>query len=206
MTARREVPNINHYVERYAAGVSVQELAKEAGVAAGTMAKRLREQGVEIAPPSTSAANIARRGSRSSIAELERRARGREGRLDRNSRHEVELAALFTERAIEFIPQKAIGPYNVDFALASAPIAVEVRGGGGNPRVVANRMKRIEYLLDRGWTVIEVFMRRMEMTAKVTDYIVAAADELRGQPPARGEHRMVWANGQLYAARTSKVD
>ena len=88
------------------------------------------------------------------------RALTREERQLGTSRLEDEVAAYLEINGIEFIRQKAIGPYNVDFAVPTAGLVIEINGGGHNPRVRANRAKRTAYIESRGWEVVDVKLTR----------------------------------------------
>jgi len=48
MPRRKEIPNLDHIIERYMAGVPLQRLSKETGYARTVLSRRLIEAGIEI--------------------------------------------------------------------------------------------------------------------------------------------------------------
>lgn len=204
-----EVEDIDGYAVRYLAGEGLNALALDANVAPATMAKRLRAAGVAIRPPSADAAHAAARGSKHSAASLARRAARNAEALTRVGPNEGLFAALLDDLGCEYVQQHVVGKYNIDFALEADRIAVEIVTGGGNERVAAGRRERIEYLLDRGWHVVEVMLIgrcRGIVTADAAQYVVALAKLASGQPSGKGHHWMIWGDGQPYAARRRHVD
>ena len=208
-----DIPNLDDLVERYRAGEPAQDLALGTPVSGTTLLRRLRERGVQIRQGPT----YRRPNTAESLAA---RALTRERTRGHESRHEVSFARWLTQRGVRFAAQKAIGPYNVDLALTEVPVAVEVSGGGGNAQREGGRRKRIEYILNQGWWVVEVKVLKTRTTKPSgqsngrahplgpgsAEYVVALAEQLRWRPPARGQHRMVWADGQVYAAVSRQVD
>lgn len=204
-----EVDDIDGYVVRYLAGEGLNTLAIDANVAPGTMAKRLRGAGVAIRPRSTEAANVAARGSKRSPATLALRAARNAEALSHVGPHEQTFATLLNDLGCQYIQQHIVGKYNVDFALEAERVAVEVVSGGGNKSVAAGRRERIEYLLDRGWHVVEIMMIgrcRGVVTRAAAEYVIALAKLSRGQPSGQGHHWMIWGDGEAYAARSRHVD
>jgi hypothetical protein len=105
------------------------------------------------------------------------------------------LLAMLPDGAL---PCKAIGPYNVDIALA--PIAVEVFGGAwhGGGRAAARWPKRIRYLLDEQWHVVVVWVEhaRDPLTIGAAEYVVALRDQLRRNPALVGQYRVIRGSGK----------
>lgn len=108
---------------------------------------------------------------------------------------EEKLAQWLQERGIAYTPQKAIGAYNLDFAMK--PVAVEILGGTWHAGKRIHR-ERTPYILDRGWLLIFVWdCAGSYLTSEAADYIVATLEEARRDPSLIGEYRVIRGNGEL---------
>ena len=113
---------------------------------------------------------------------------------------ETTIDKMLTDRGFSTTIQKAIDIYNVDIAIDSPPIAVEVFGGGwhayGSHK--ARFHKRIKHLLDNGWSVVIIWLdaRRYPFSIGCIDYIDAFAKSLRLNPSTRGQYRVILGNGK----------
>jgi very-short-patch-repair endonuclease len=96
-------------------------------------------------------ATAVRRGGTDSLAVREARARTRELRQLGTSELEDRVAGWLDDWQITYVRQKAIGPYNVDFALPDLRVALDIDGGGHNPRVRANARARSAFIDSQGW-------------------------------------------------------
>lgn len=201
-------------VAAYAKGESSRELAKRFGACDNIIRERLRERGIALRgrndyPPHTREANAAARGRTVPLREKLMRAKTVERLGLHISPHERTLHGLLDKRRVAYVPQKAIGPYNVDVALTEVPIAVEISGGAGAPGRQRIRRKRIEYLLDHGLCVVEVHFGGgvpRVVSPAVGDYVVAYKDFLRRNPTAPREHRMIRSDGKPVATRRNKLN
>ena len=163
--------------QRYVAGESGVEIARSVGIdhtglymawkrrglpmRSGSEAKRLEFQRYpERRTAAPMAMQAARRGNTDPMERRIRRALTREERQLGTSRLEDEVAAYFDQNGVEYVRQKAIGPYNVDFAIPAAGVVIEINGGGHNPRVRANRARRTAYIESEGWEVVDVTLTR----------------------------------------------
>ncbi|MGP5484583.1 hypothetical protein ACTXMZ_16535 [Brachybacterium alimentarium] len=94
--------------------------------------------------------------------------------------------------------------------MAELPVAVEVVTGSGNARLRANRAERIELIRNSGYHVIECLVNFGAIKAPPTvsglEQLIALAESLGSNPPTRGEHRVVRADGEPYAARSRQLD
>ena len=116
---------------------------------------------------------------------------------------------MLIERGLDVIPQKAIGPYNVD--LASGTVAVEVFGGGwhGYGRHRRRAPERLRYILDEGWNLMVIWIiarRRAPLHAAAADYVASFVELASGDPSIRGQHRVVWGDGQEVASVGFNID
>ena len=145
-----------------------------------------------------SAAHDAVRGKRQTLEHREKIALGRE-RIHSNI-SPVELLCLRSLRraGLACIPQRAIGPYNVDVAVNEPPIAVEIFGGGwhSSGRHAARFKKRVKYILDHGWALVIVWADRNRPYGRgATKYIVALAEKIRRGEPIGSKEQMIYGNG-----------
>lgn len=218
MGFRVEVPNLDDLIKAYLAGVSEKELARRAGVSRSVIRRRLLARGIEPRGRSaataavmaslseagrqarTAPAHDAARGRKASFEELCAKAAARE--ITKSGSVPLEGQLLrWLERRIEFgTMQKAVGPYNVDVALEETRIAVEVFGGRwhASGRHAARHLERCEYLFDRGWSVVVIWVdaRRRPFGVGAVDYIVALSQRHRTNPPSRPEYHVIFGDGE----------
>jgi very-short-patch-repair endonuclease len=132
------------------------------------------------------AANAAARGLTHSEASLRRAAqnkckpRGEDERL---------LAEHLTHLGIAFEEQAAVGRYNLDFLVDG--IAVEPHDGA-NPMTVSHQRRRTEHLLGtHGIATLWIAYRSLERFAGCLDEVITNLNEMRRQPPAQRQHRVL---------------
>lgn len=211
---RLDVPDL---VRRYQAGESVQKLARERGVDRGIVRRRLVESGIQprnrsaslkvrmgrMTPAEkkrlTAAAHRARRGAKISAAETGKRSVSRQRSLSHAAPAVLRFGRRLKKRGLAVIPEMAIGPYNLDLAIQSPPVAVEVYAArAASGLMLARHPKRTKYLLDRGWTVLIVWANplRYPLGVATEEHIVAIAEEMRRRPSARGQYRVIRGDGQ----------
>lgn len=223
------IPNIDAIIERYIAGESELSLAKEIGVSRPTLRSRLVERGVTIRNGSDAnrermkrlspedrkelakAAHDKIRGSKRSKVELIRRAVKRQETLQYQSEAEKVLIQLLRDRGVlGIVPQKAIGPYNIDIAIEGQSVAVEVMGHSRARQAptLSGYKKRTPYLLNLGWDVIIVRVdgTRYFLTEAAADYIVSHIQEPGSNKSARGQYRVIGGNGELMAVRYGQLE
>ena len=162
--------------ERYLAGESGVSIARELGIDHTGLYMSWKRRGWPMRSASeaarmpfdrdpsrgkwiTQAMQAARRGNTDPMWRKEQRARTREAKMLGTSPLEDALATQFDALGLTYIRQKAIGPYNADFAFPTEHLVVEVDGGGHNPRVRANHAARTAYLVSEGWRVVELNRR-----------------------------------------------
>lgn len=203
----------------YESGASEYGLAQQYGVSRALIGKELRKAGVERrdqraaslisaaqATPEerklrAAAANRAARRRRIPEIEKFRRALTVERQGRPGSAGETMLRKMLQERDESPIVERAIGPYNVD--LAMLPVAVEVLGGGFHG-VKARHAERTPYILDAGWHLVMVWNYEgvSALGVGAADYLVAFLEEVRRQPPATCQYRVITGQGQVLAARS----
>jgi hypothetical protein len=124
------------------------------------------------------------------------------GRYD--SPGEMLLGEALTERGLLVVPQKAIGKYNVD--LAVAPVAVEVLGGGWHSSKRRTSPARQRSSMRAGTWCSSGTTRGERPGADAADYLVAFVEEVRRNPPAVSQYRVITGNGELLAAGSADDD
>jgi very-short-patch-repair endonuclease len=210
---------------RYRAGESVQALAQAYGVSRPNIDRRLHRLGVERrGQAAANALRMKRLGpeARLALAQAAHAAvRGvpqPEERLCKSaitverkgivaSPDERALAGWLRAKGCEVRPQKAVGRYNVDVALAESRIAVEVFGGNWHTagRHAARYRPRLEYLFGAGWHPVVVWVTASHpLRHAVADQIFALHEaRRRGEPLGRQEHVI---RGDGYMAAVAQVN
>jgi len=193
---------------RYLQGQTKASLASRAGVDRNTIHRCLKKMGVPVRGPAeanllrmralsaaerqklTAAAHEAVRGKRQSSEHRAKVARTREIKQVGVSRIEIKLMRSLRARGLSCTAQKAVGRYNIDVAINSPPIAVEIFGGGWHSkgRAAARFRQRTNYLLNRGWTPVFIWvLRNYPLERGAIDYVVTLAEKLRRHKPARSQ-------------------
>lgn len=214
----KPIINLSELIRVYSDGTSLKELSDETGIGRGVLLSRFRQSGVELRGRSaaerlkwsrttierrqrqTEAAHAAVLGMKRPLAELIDRARTRMVSLRHRGQFEDAIATRLRERRYRVVQQLAVERYNVDIAIPTVRIAVEVvtaKRGGWDIRSL--RPDRLKYLLDRQWHVLIVFVANAERAA---DEIVAFAKEMRRTHPGRPQYRVV--GRKMYAASASR--
>lgn len=208
---------------RYIAGESENALSKAYGVSRNAIRTRLESSGVTIRTMSEAAklryvgmtaeergalmekAQEATRGRKQTREHRSKIALTRQERGFGISETERVLTGWLRDRGLDVIPQRAIGPYNVDLAIH--PVAVEILGGGWHASKPGHA-KRARYILNRDWCIIYIWVNatRSPLLESVTDYIVAAVQELRRSPSPVRQYRMIRGDGQELARGESNVE
>ena len=187
-------------VRDYLAGQSMCEVGRRYGFCASSVMNILRRRGITARPAVSERTWSARRGSRDKLSTLLARARTRQARLVGSSKLEDRFAILLDALHVSYTRQLAVYKYNLDFAFSEAPVAVEIRGGSYDFARHSQLAERTKYLVDEGWTIISLHAPGIRVLAQAAEYCVALANRLRWQPPAAGQHRMIWGQHQLCAA------
>ena len=192
--------DVRDLVDRYLAGATGYELAERFGVSKSTVYRVLDKSGVDLRRLPM---HKARADSTASFGELCQRAATREANGTQSSPLEARFADLLTERGVpKPVPQKAIGPYNVDLAIG--PVAVEIWGGGwhGSGAHLERFEERTSYVLDAGWWQICVWSpNTMPSVPAAADQVVAFYEFARTHPAADRKHWVIWGTGQPVGGR-----
>jgi very-short-patch-repair endonuclease len=218
-------------IRLYVEGEGLVTLAKEYGIGPRRLRRALILAGVPVRSCSESLlytykrmtesqraaiaahANNAKRGKCASVEALERRADTCERTLQLASRADLMMYAWLSGRGLPVTPQKAVGIYNVDVAVHTPAIAVEVNGHWHHFRDNASTPeKRREYLFDRGWGVIDVYLTAAPnlswkyLRPTCADKIIAILDGLGGNIPVAGKHWVIGGDGEPFTGSGSESD
>jgi predicted DNA-binding protein YlxM (UPF0122 family) len=220
--------NIDNIIELYNSGKSVNELSKIFNVARTViynrlkksevvirmqkeanqlmMSKRTREENIK----NTINAHNAIKGKHHTHKELCHRAISREKSFKRFvSFYESEIAKELSKRGIDYIPQKAVDIYNVDFCVFGN-IALEVFGGGWHTsgKHKAKFFERSKKIFDSGYTIVICWITNNTyfIPTAIADYLVALNDILRSDPASRCKHYVIRGDGKTSAIGSKNLE
>lgn len=219
---RRIVIDPDEILSLYVAGMTKVSIAKYYGCAESLIGKRLADLGFPTAPTRSEAMKIrlarmtaqerlaltkpahdAVRGMKRTYADLRKRALGNERAGKVRGRAETTLYKMLIEKRVNATPQKAIGKYNVDFAIGT--VAVEIFGRAKKDEALAILPKRIKYILNSGWTLVVVWANdRCPISNTAADYIISLSEHAGRDPSLRGQYRVIRGNGDFFAEGSSK--
>lgn len=217
--------NLDDLIRRYQVGESELKLAREFSVSRNVIRRRLIQAG--ITPRNSSQANIvsmglmtpeqrqsraaashlATKGRYQTIRERTQRAKTRQIRKLGTSVIEDIFTNSLTDKGLNVTQQKAIGMYNVDIAIESTRIAVEIFGGNwhSSPHHTNLLRKRLPYILNHGWHLVIIWVdsRNHPLTIQATDYILSFMQELSLNKTIGSQYRMIWGDGKPMAIDSS---
>ena len=192
-------------------GLSINTLLREIKKRSGSeaMAIRMSKTTPEERLALTAAAHEAVRGKRQTPELQCKIAAAREAKHSNISVIESRMFDHLDGYGFTLTQQKAIGPYNVDIAMHEPRIAVEIFGGhwhaGG--RHAASTRKRLDYIRDRGWTVVIVWVTKgYPLKEAAAQYVIALTEIFRESPPGRGEEHVIRGDGQQSGIGQSQID
>jgi very-short-patch-repair endonuclease len=184
------------------AGVTRRTKSEASFLAYGRMSEEARQD-------MTAAAHAAVRGKRQTEEHRCKIAQYNE-REGRQSTSERWLAQQIANRLhVKPIPQKAIGRYNVDVAIAETRIAVEIFGGEWHATGshAARFRKRCDYILNRGWSIIIIWNERKfwgTLDHGAVDYVAALHKRIGDGESRRRQEFVIGGTGQEVSAAEYK--
>jgi len=224
-----EIPNLDNLISSYKAGESELKLSREFKVSRNVIRKRLLDAGIKPRTGSeasfirmsrmssiersdlTRASHAAARGRSHSVTERTKRAITRQARGLGISEAENIFTDMLCSKGIKgIIQQKAIGYYNVDIAIKSPRIAIEIMGGHWHTsqRHIILHHKRVPYILNAGWTMVMIWVdaRNYPLTVKAADYVISLLQRLSLNKSSRGEYHVIRGNGQIVPILSSEFN
>lgn len=224
-----EFTNLSDLLARYQAGESELELAREFKVSRNVIRKRLLDAGItprsmrqaQIIRASkmsiedrqliTAAAHAATRGRHRSITERSKGAITRQTKGLGISPVETMLVNMLTERGFKtIIQQKAIGTYNIDIAIESCRVAIEIYGGHWHSadHHALLHAKRTPYILNSGWNLVIIWVdaKHYPLGVGACDYIAALCEKLRFHKPTIGQYHVIRGNGNTVPILSSEFN
>lgn len=215
---RRGVPESEHRVicERYASGESENQIAKHFGVSRRAIRAILERGNVPVRGQSEAEAlkwsqmTNAQRAKQVSKAHEAIRNAPREffkqpsiaqaitkqRTLSKIGALEWDFIDALESRGVRCVPQKAFGPYNIDIA-ADDFAAIEIHACDSNPHVHRYFRKRVVNLLEGGWQVIYVKVRKDASVEVAADKLCAMLDLIRSHEPIASQYGMIRGTGEL---------
>lgn len=161
---------------------------------ANRLAKLSDEERLRLAQ----AAHDAARGRKVPAEELFRRAQQREQNLSHASKREFDIGKHLRGNSLAVVPQKAVGPYNIDFAVGS--IAVEVLGGNWHA-YKPEHAQRTPHILNAGWHMLFIWdLKKAPLCIEAADYVIAWAQQASGNPSTVRQYRVIRGDGKLMAS------
>lgn len=200
----------------YESGASPNELARRFGISRFTVTDRLEKAGVQLRDASEANRLRWTRMTESERAQQVQAAHAatKDGPLTERSvllraltfeyqrapsALEVGLTDVLRGLGLTVHPQRAVGPYNIDIAIA--PVAVEVFGGGwhGYGRHADRAPERFEYLADCGWAAYVVWSLRAAPLnpTRIAEDIASYVEVCRSEPAGGRRYRVVRGDGEL---------
>lgn len=236
MPLKITVPDLDDLIRRYEGGASMKQLAEATGLDRSTIQRRLVDAGVHIrgrseaetlkwaavkADPEAvkrqcSSAWDACRGRTRSPEERVRGAQTRQARGLHVHRYETEIIAAVERLGVVTSGQHALGVRNLDIAIETARVAVEVVGSRWRaPNYTPAKVdQRTEEVVGAGWSVLYVFAWYRESAYErmghahavqvrpffdpdaVAKQIVAFAKAMGGDETRRGQYGVIGGYGQ----------
>ncbi|MGJ4094729.1 DUF559 domain-containing protein [Corynebacterium macclintockiae] len=178
--------------------MTCQELGPLFGVSENTIRRRLKRNNITI-----------RQGpeyrTKDSELTIQRRVATRGEDTIGVGPNEKDFAGFLDNLGVRYVQQRAIGHYNVDFALQELPIIIEIQSGGGSRSARANHFKRTKFLLDSGYHVVYVRFNWTPnsgpLTLDSTKHIIACCHALSRDPASPRKYRVFRADGRAITFR-----
>lgn len=111
---------------------------------------------------------------------------------------EPEMFSWLVARGLNPIKQLAVDVYNIDIAIGS--VAIEIHNCPTNPHTCPKYMRRIEFLLKSGWSVLYIkISKRFPITSICADYAISFFQEMQRSKSTICEYRVIRGSGEVLA-------
>lgn len=191
-------------------GKTFTEIAKICGCCLFTVGKLFKVFGYSFDTAyKTRACHAAVKGKKRSLDDLCKRAISKERNPPKPSRWETLFSDFLSAQGFDFTFSKAVGKYNLDFAVGDS-VAVELFGGAfhGQGRAAARLHERMEYLINSGWNVYIIWCLSNEacIFPRCLNDFIAFFEHTRGNKTAVGQYRVIWSDGDFIASGSLESD
>lgn len=222
--------DVDDMLKLYHSGRSVNNLAHHYGCSRGVICNRLRKAGIK---PRNRSEGMFLRMSQTSASERKRLSAAAHDAVrgaSHTDEHRIKIAQtieqnaitygnasrieniareMFIARGFDVTPQRAIDRYNVDLAIDTNRVAVEIFGGhwhtsGGHAK---RFRRRFDAIINAGWIPVIIWCSRdYPLEVGAIQYVVTLCEKLsRNEPVGRSEH-VIRGDGQPCAIGESKID
>ena len=219
--------DINNMIELYESGIGLTELGGKFHCAKSVIKGRLKDNGIHIRTRSEaiqmiwktrwntplekekmlSGAWSASRGRKVSTDTKIMRANTIERTLIGCGGFEEDAAKLFENMGFEVVRQKAVHIYNVDIAIPTHRVAVEVFGGNWHSLHNTKERQHVEYLLNNNWFVFIIRIDRGIFDERgITDQFTSLLDRFGGYEALVGKYGVVRGDGKPSAKLCDDVE
>ena len=209
-SGRRKVSlPVGEIISMYESGVSEQAVALHFGLSRDVIRNRLSTSGVKIRTQSEASilsasqatpeqrkaraikANIAKRGVKEKESSRIMRAKTLENNAYGNmtGKGELEMKIKLDSIGVDYVWQKAIGRYSLDFMIGG--LALELRSGLGYRGDTHISNGRIGFLKDNGLTTMYVLFDTVENLLKSFDYIMDQVNSENNNPSKNGVFKII---------------
>lgn len=205
-------------VSRYVAGESAQSIGNDMGITYPAVRRAVRAAGYPVRGRSEAAkirrlSEEGRRkrseairsvlgGKQRSYETLCKIAQAHERNQDYGSPAESLMGHWLIVRGLGITPQKAIGKYNVDLAVAN--VAVELYGSHLHARgpQASRSDERARFLFEEGWqqAIIWYDNRRYRLGEAAADRVVQFVHDCAPLPDGERRYLVIWGNGECVTA------
>lgn len=200
----------NRFLELHNQGYTFTQIAKICGCSQSQVGKLFKIYGYSFDTAyKTKAAHEAVKGMKRSYDDLCKRAIGKEIKPPKMSRWELLFSDFLNKSNIPFTLSKAIGKYNVDFAIGDT-VVVELFGGAFHATgKAADRLHdRMKFLINSGMNVYIIWCLSKETTifsGCLNDFIAFFESASRNKSSI-GQYRVIWSDGDFISCGSLESD
>jgi very-short-patch-repair endonuclease/transposase len=200
----------NDFLSLHTQGYTFTQISELRGCSASYVGKLFTLNGYKFdSTYKTAKAHEAVKGIVRTYSDLSRRANSNERASYSGSRWETYFADWLSSQSMDFTRNKAVGKYNIDFAVG-ASVAVELYGGAfhSSGRAAARLDERTRYILNQGWNLYIIWCLSKESGISsncfndfITFYEFAGINE-----SVRGQYRVIWSDGDFVSSGSDEAD